>query len=90
MDAPIWSKKFEEEAIASKSQSSNNGRVGGKDIYQLLREKQSMPYGSEKPITLCEAFINKYMSTKKDKVCMQIKRSLKEANHIYLNIYKGE
>ena len=28
------------------------------------------PYGSEKPITLCEAFVRKYLTVQKDQVCM--------------------
>ena len=49
-----------------------------------------MPYGSEKPITLCDAFIRKYLSSKKTKVCMQIRRSQEDAKLILENLYKGE
>lgn len=87
---PIWSKEFEDEAAKASIDSSGKGKVGGKDIYQLIREKTPMPYGSEKPITLCDAFIRKYLSSKKTKVCMQIRRSQEDAKLILENLYKGE
>lgn len=87
---PIWSKEFEDEAAKASMDSSGKGKVGGKDIYQLIREKTPMPYGSEKPITLCDAFIRKYLSSKKTKVCMQIRRSQEDARLILENLYKGE
>ena len=69
--APMWSKEFEIEAAKSKmDNSTTKGKAGGKDIYEHIREKTPMPYGTEKPLTLCEAFIRKYMSSKKTKICM--------------------
>ena len=63
------------EAAKSKESNSGKGKSGGKDVYDLIKEKTPMPYGTEKPLTLCEAFIRKYLSSKKQKVCMQIRRS---------------
>ena len=70
--------------------TSSKGKLGGKDVYDRIREKTPMPYGTEKPLTLCEAFIRKYLSSKKSKVCMQIRRSQEDAKLILENLYKGE
>ena len=64
-DAPVWSKEFEIESAKSKQSTSTKGKAGGKDVYDRIREKTPMPYGTEKPLTLCEAFIRKYLSSKK-------------------------
>lgn len=88
--APLWSKEFEEEAAKSMNDLSGKGKVGGRDIFEMIKEKNPMPYGSEKPITLCDAFIRKYLSSKKTKVCMQIRRSQEDAKLILENLYKGE
>lgn len=40
------------------------------------------PYGCEKPITLCEAFVRKYFTIRKNDVCMQIRRWVDEADQI--------
>jgi len=40
----------------------------------FAKELKKYPYGSEKPITLCEAFVRKYLSVVKSSVCMQMRR----------------
>ena len=39
--------------------------MNGKTLEEVVLEYYTYPYGSEKPITLCEAFIRKYIGTRK-------------------------
>ena len=49
------------------------------------QRKQEQPYGSERPMTLCEAFVRKYLTVEKNSICMQMRRSRTDA----LNIMTG-
>ena len=50
---------------------------------KFIEELQNLPYGSEKPVTLCEAFVRKYLLLKKSSVCMQMRRAVGDAREIY-------
>ena len=50
---------------------------------KFVEELQNLPYGSEKPVTLCEAFVRKYLHLKKSSVCMQMRRAVADAREIY-------
>jgi len=54
----------------------------------FMRELNKVPYGSEKPITLCEAFIRKYLVFNKSEVCMQMRRSKEDALFIIKSMHK--
>ena len=45
-----------------------------------MTEAQDFPYGTEKPVTMCEAFVRKYLTVNKSDVCMQIRRWVDEAD----------
>jgi hypothetical protein len=53
-----------------------------------MQEIYKYQHGSEKPITLCEAFVRKYLNTKKSQVCMQIRRLYEEAQLILDNLHQ--
>ena len=64
--------------------------LGNVSFAELIQEYFPYPYGSEKPITLCDAFIRKYMWSKKTQVCMQIRRSKIDAKLILDGSYNTQ
>ena len=47
--------------------------------------QEELPYGAEKPITLTEAFVRKYLTVKKNSICMQMRRLKEESVNIKTN-----
>ena len=92
-DAPLYktptkeSDAFEPEVDPTKPKGAI---IDGKTIQEMVKEYFQHPYGAEKPITLCEAFIRKYLSTRKTQVCMQMRRSKEEAALILGEDFKAE
>ena len=76
-DPPLWKKSaetifFQQKGLTTQTASGQNEsntirdfRINGKDLYTFMQENYNYQYGSEKPITLCEAFVRKYLNTKK-------------------------
>ena len=69
-DAPLWRRldrnlEGYEDSHLQTEEKKEFATVNGKSIEEVVAETYTYPYGSEKPITLCEAFIRKFMGTRK-------------------------
>ena len=81
-DMPLWKRNDKQEPVFGMDTEPPKKRgplLDGKTIDQQVEDRMTFEYGAERPITLCEAFIRKYLATKKTQVCMQMRRSKEEA-----------
>lgn len=63
-------KTFQNEMEKNTQKTQSKGKTRSPLNLTVKSDPNEEPYGSEKPITLCEAFVRKYLTVQKDQVCM--------------------
>ena len=92
-DAPLYrtpTKESDAFTATEDLEKAAGPMIEGKTLREIIAEMSPLDYGAERPITLCEAFIRKYLCTRKTQVCMQMRRSKEQVSLILDEEFKPE